>query len=147
MNETSATLLIAAACLFAVGLFALAHRRDAVGAVLALLLGFNAVACALVGFSGIAPQSAEAAQLQSFALVVEVTGALWAAAAVSMAALLRRRTGGQDLLELATTGPGVTAGAEPGGDETEPIPAEPRGEEGDAEIPATDTAVGAGDEV
>lgn len=146
MNETSATLLTAAACLFAVGLFALIHRRDAVGAVLALLLGFNAVASALVGFSGIAYRSAEAAQLQSFALVVEVTGALCAAAGVSMAALLRRRTGGQDLLELLTLGPQLEAGAEPGGDETQPPPAEPAQEEA-AEVPGTDTASDPDDEV
>lgn len=146
MNETSATLLIAAACLFAVGLFALIHRRDAVGAILALLLGFNAVASALVGFSGIAYRSTEAAQLQSFALVVEVTGALWAAAGVSMAALLRRRTGGQDLLELVTAGPRLEAGAEPGGDETEPPTPEPAEQEA-AEVQATDTASDADEEV
>ena len=124
MNETSATLLIAAACLFAVGLFALTHRRDAAGAVLALLLGFNAVAAALVGFSALAPQSAEAAQLQAFALVVEVIGALWAAAGVAMAALLRRRTGGQDLLELVTVEAALATEAEPGEEETEPLTVE-----------------------
>jgi NADH:ubiquinone oxidoreductase subunit K len=146
VNETSATLLVAAACLFAVGLFALTHRRDAVGAVLALVLGFNAVACALVGFSGIAPQTAEAAQLQSFALVVEVTGALFAAAGVSMAALLRRRTGGPDLLELVTVGPRLAAGAEPGGEEPVAVPAEPAEEDAGTEDTTTDGAVDAGDE-
>jgi NADH:ubiquinone oxidoreductase subunit K len=146
VNETSATLLVAAACLFALGLFAVIHRRDAVGAVLALLLGFNAVACALVGFSGIAASSAEAAQLQSFALVVEVTGALWAAAGVSMAALLRRRTGGQDLLEIVMVGPQLTPGAEPGADEAGMAPAV-TAEEGDAaEVPAADAAVEEGEE-
>jgi NADH:ubiquinone oxidoreductase subunit K len=124
VSETAATLLIAAACLFAVALFALTHRRDAAGAVLALLLGFNAVATALVGFSDLASQSAEAAQLQSFALVVEVVGALWAAAGVSMAALLRRRTGGQDLLELATVEAPLVPDAEPGGEEAEVLLAE-----------------------
>lgn len=146
MNETSATLLITAACLFAVGLFALIHRRDAVGAVLALVLGFNAVASALVGFSGLASRPTEAAQLQSFALVVEVTGALFAAAGISMAALLRRRTGGHDLLELVTVGPRMETGAEPGGDETEPPTAEPAEEEA-VEVPVTDTAVDEDDEV
>jgi NADH:ubiquinone oxidoreductase subunit K len=146
VNETSATLLIAAACLFAVGLFALTHRRDAAGAVLALLLGFNAVAAALVGFSELARQSAEAAQLQSFALVVEVIGALWAAAAVSMAALLRRRTGGQDLLELATVGAPLVAELEPGGEEAEPLPAEAAREEV-AQVMVADTADDTDDEV
>jgi NADH:ubiquinone oxidoreductase subunit K len=146
VNETSATLLVAAACLFAVGLFALIHRRDAMGAVLALLLGFNAVATALVGFSGIAYRTSEAAQLQSFALVVEVLGALCAAAGVSMAALLRRRTGGPDVLELVTVGPRLEVGAEPGGDEAEPRTPEPAEEEA-AEVPVTEPAVNAEDEV
>ena len=146
MNETSATLLMAAACLFAVGLFALIHRRDAVGVVLALLLGFNAVASALVGLSGLAFRSGEAAQLQSFALVVEVTGALWAAAGISMAALLRRRTGGQDLLELVTVGPRLGTGSEPGGEEAEPLASGPA-EVAAAEGLVTDVAVAEDDEV
>jgi NADH:ubiquinone oxidoreductase subunit K len=146
VNETAATLLIAAACLFAVGLFALTHRRDAAGAVLALLLGFNAVAAALVGFSKLAPQSAEAAQLQSFALAVEVIAALWAAAGVSMAALLRRRTGGQDLLELLTVEAPLFAEVEPGGEEAEPLPAEAAGEEV-AEVAVVDGTDDADDEV
>ncbi|MGA7086851.1 MAG: hypothetical protein WA695_05410 [Candidatus Dormiibacterota bacterium] len=145
MNQTSATLLVAAACLFGVGLFALIHRRDAMGAVLALLLGFNAVASALVGLSGLASRPTEAAQLQSFALVVEVMGALWAAAGISMAALLRRRTGGQDLLDLVTLGPRMETGTEPGGDEgapPTPVPPEEKAVEGQV----ADTAVDA-DEV
>ncbi|MGC2207389.1 MAG: hypothetical protein WA724_05970 [Candidatus Dormiibacterota bacterium] len=145
MNQTSATLLVAAACLFGVGLFALIHRRDAMGAVLALLLGFNAVASALVGLSGLASRPTEAAQLQSFALVVEVMGALWAAAGISMAALLRRRTGGQDLLDLVTLGPRMETGTEPGGDEgapPTPVPQEEKAVEGQV----ADTAVDA-DEV
>ena len=146
MSETSATLLIAAACLFAVGLFTLVHRRDAVGAVLALLLGFNAVASALVGLSGLASRPSEAAQLQSFALVVEVAGALWAAAGVSMAALLRRRTGGQDLLELVTIRPRMDTGTEPGGGETQPPTGGPAEEEA-VEVPVTDAAVDEDDEV
>jgi NADH:ubiquinone oxidoreductase subunit K len=145
VNETSATLLVAAVCLFAVGLFALTHRRDAAGAVLALLLGFNAVATALVGFSGLAHQSAEAAQLQSFALVVEVIGALWAAAGVSMAALLRRRTGGQDLLELVMEGAPLLTEVEPGGEETGAPVAEVADEEV-AEAAVTDTMDHAEDE-
>jgi NADH:ubiquinone oxidoreductase subunit K len=146
VNETSVILLIAAACLFAVGLFALTHRRDAAGAVLALLLGFNAVAAALVGFSRLAPQSAEAAQLQSFALVVEVTGALFAAAGIAMAALLRRRTGGQDLLELVTVGASVEAEVEPGGEEPEPLVIEAAGDEV-AEVTVADSADEVRDEV
>ncbi|MFZ0167841.1 MAG: hypothetical protein WAL64_00275 [Candidatus Dormiibacterota bacterium] len=145
MNQTSATLLVAAACLFGVGLFALIHRRDGVGAVLALLLGFNAVASALVGLSGLASRPTEAAQLQSFALVVEVMGALWAAAGISMAALLRRRTGGQDLLELVILGPRMETGTEPGGDEAEPPTRVPPEEEA-VEGQVADTAVDA-DEV
>jgi NADH:ubiquinone oxidoreductase subunit K len=114
MTETAATLLVAAACLFGVGLFALIHRRDAMGAVLAVILGFDACACGLVGFAGVASSRAGAAQLQAFALVVEVTGALFAAAGVSLAAVLRRRTGGADLLELALLAPPAGADDRPG---------------------------------
>lgn len=120
MSQSAVTLLVAAAALFAVGLFALTHRRDALGATLAAVLGFDAVACALVGFADIASTRAEAAQLQSFAVLVQVVGALWVAAGVSMAALLRRRTGGSDLLELAAVARQPQVGAEPGGDEGEP---------------------------
>ncbi|HUY56757.1 MAG TPA: hypothetical protein VMV12_02890 [Candidatus Micrarchaeaceae archaeon] len=105
MSGSPATLLVASACLFGLGVFALSHRRDAFGAGLAVVLGFDAVACALVGFAGLAPRPVEAAQLQSFAVLVEIIGALFAAAGVSLAALLRRRTGGSDLLELALAGP------------------------------------------
>lgn len=122
MSQTSTTLLVAAACLFGLGLFALSHRRDALGATLAVVLGFDAVACALVGFAGLAPDRVEAAQLQSFAIVVEVLGALFAAAGVALAALLRRRTGGRDLLELALAGPRQAPGPEPGGDQAEAVP-------------------------
>ncbi len=109
-------LLVAAAGLFGVAVFALTHRRDALGAIFAVVLGFDAVACALVGFAGAASTHLEAAQLQSFAILVEVVGALFTAAGVSMAALLRRRTGGRDLLEVAIAGPAPAQGSEPGDD-------------------------------
>ena len=146
MNQTSATLLVAAACLFGVGLFALIHRRDAMGAVLGSLCSdLNAVAMHWSVYPDSPPRPTEAAQLQSFALVVEVMGALWAAAGISMAALLRRRTGGQDLLDLVTLGPRMETGTEPGGDEgapPTPVPPEEKAVEGQV----ADTAVDA-DEV
>lgn len=129
MSETSATLLAAAACLFGVGVFALNHRRDALGAILAVVLGFDAVACALVGFAGLAASRAEAAQLQSFALLVQVVGVLFAAAGISLAAVLRRRTGGRDLLELAFAGPRPAASQEPGDDQYASVLEEPDAEE------------------
>ncbi|HVC40070.1 MAG TPA: hypothetical protein VNH20_08920 [Candidatus Dormibacteraeota bacterium] len=101
MSQSALTLLVTAACLLGGAIFALSQRRDAFGASLALVLGFDAVACALVGLSGLARTRVESAQLQAFAVVVLVMGALFAAAGISMATLLRRRTGGSDLLELA----------------------------------------------
>jgi len=140
MNQTGVTLLIAGACLFGVGLFALLYRRDALGAVLAVVLGFDAVACALVGFAGLAAHQGEAAQLQSFAILVEVIGALFAAAGVSMAALLRRRTGGRDLLELARVGLQPVSGPELGDDPDDPIQEEPIAEGPEAAAAAADPA-------
>jgi NADH:ubiquinone oxidoreductase subunit K len=113
MTETAATLLVAAACLFGVGLFALIHRRDAMGAVLAVILGFDASACGLVGFAEVASSRAGSAQLQSFAFLIEVTSALFAAVGISLAAVLRRRTGGPDLLELVLVGPQTGVDVEP----------------------------------
>jgi NADH:ubiquinone oxidoreductase subunit K len=132
MNQTAVTLLVSAACLFGVGLFAFNHRRDALGAVLAVVLGFDAVACALVGFAGLAANQVEASQLQSFAILVEVVGALFAAAGVSLAALLRRRTGGRDLLELALAGPQLGSAHGSGDDQDEPGRDEPGSEEHEA---------------
>ncbi|HUY55633.1 MAG TPA: CoA transferase [Candidatus Nanopelagicaceae bacterium] len=131
MSGTPATLLVAATCLLGIALFALNHRRDAMGAVLAVVLGFDAVACALVGFAGLAAHQGAAAQLQSFAVLIEVVGALFAAAGVSMAALLRRRTGGKDLLELAMTGPQPAFSHQLGGDLAEPIQDQPGSEDAD----------------
>ncbi|MGH7643486.1 MAG: CoA transferase [Candidatus Dormibacteria bacterium] len=138
MTGSGATLLVAAAGLFGIALFTLSHRRDALGATLAVVLGFDAVACALVGFAALAAQPAAAAQLQAFAIVVEVVGALFAAAGVSLSALLRRRTGGRDLLDLALAGAAASASPEPMEDhddllseeppESEPDPAEPEPE-------------------
>ncbi|MGC1908804.1 MAG: CoA transferase [Candidatus Dormiibacterota bacterium] len=147
MSGTPATLLVAAACLVGVGLFALSHRRDALGAVLAVVLGFDAVACALVGFAGLAAHQGSAAQLQSFAVLVEVVGALFAAAGVSMAALLRRRTGGKDLLELALAGPQRAFDAQLSGDSGETTEDEPGSEEPslDAAEPNESTAEPAND--
>ncbi|MGC1184218.1 MAG: hypothetical protein WBA31_03580, partial [Candidatus Dormiibacterota bacterium] len=148
VTQTAATLLVGAACLFAVGLFALNHRRDALGAVLAVILGFDAVACALVGFAGLASTRVEAAQLQSFALLVEILGALFAGAGIALAALLRRRTGGPDLLELALAespqAPTRELEAEP-----EPEPAqleEPGADEDGTDNPAEPVASAEGEE-
>lgn len=140
MSGTAAILLVAAACLFGVGLFALLHRRDALGAVLAVVLGFDAVACALVGFARVSGTPAQAAQLQSSAVLVEITGALCAAAGISLAAVLRRRTGGSDLLELAPVGLRPAEGAEPG--EEEPAGGADPGEEVPAETESSAVAEG-----
>jgi len=131
VSGTAAILLVAAACLFGVGLLALLHRRDALGAVLAVVLGFDAVACALVGLARVSTTPAQAAQLQSFAVLVEITGALCAAAGISMAAVLRRRTGGSDLLELTPVGPRPAGGVDPG--EEEPAGGADPGEQAPAE--------------
>ncbi|MGH7691964.1 MAG: hypothetical protein ACREOA_04575 [Candidatus Dormibacteria bacterium] len=113
MTQTATVLLVAAACLFGVALFALSHRRDALGSVLAVLLGFDAVACALVGFAGLAGSRVEAAQLQAFAVVAELAGVAFAAAGIALASLLRRRARGRDRLEPALAGPQVPAQPEP----------------------------------
>ena len=145
MSETSTTLLVSAACLFGVGLFAVTHRRDALGAVLAVVLGFDAVTCALVGFAGLSANRGEAAQLQSFAILVEVIGVLFAAAGVSMAALLRRRTGGPDLLELVGAGSQPGPGPEPGGDQAESVPEDQEAVESEAGEAALDPAAELGE--
>lgn len=146
MSETSATLLVGAACLFCIGLFVLNHRRDALGAALAVVLGFDGAACALVGLAGASATRAQAAQLQSFALLVEVLGALFAGSAIALAALLRRRTGGSDLLELAVLGPQPAPGGEEEPEaEPEPVLEEPGAEEDEAEQADSTTEPDEGD--
>ncbi|HEY6537721.1 MAG TPA: hypothetical protein VI138_01615, partial [Candidatus Dormibacteraeota bacterium] len=142
MSSTPAVLRVGAASLLAVALFVLSHRRDAFGMILAAILGFDAVACALVGFAGLAPTAAEAAQLQSFSLLVEIVGALFAGSGIGLAALLRRRTGGSDLLEMelawARPGPGARVELEP---EPESAPAEgPDADEPGADEPGPEAA-------
>lgn len=148
MTETSATLLVAAGCLFAVALFALNHRRDALGAILASVLGFDAVACALVGFAGLAGTRFEAAQLQVFALLVEVLGVLFAAAGISLAALLRRRTGGHDLLELALVSSHLASTTVlEAGPQPEPVLEEPGAEESSPDDATAAAASDQGEEI
>ncbi len=144
MIQSSGALEILAACLLGVALFTLIHRRDAFGAILAGALGFAAVSTSLVGFAGVAPTRDGAAQLQAFAVVAEVVGVLTVAVGVSLAAVLRRRTG-SDLLANPSTflGGGAVGGAanrQPGGgsptaDETSSEVSESLSE---AQAPSTD---------
>jgi NADH:ubiquinone oxidoreductase subunit K len=100
VNGTAAALLVTAAAVAALGVAALVHRRDSLGAVAGLALLLAAVTSALVGFAATAPSVAAAAQLQAAAVVVELLSAVTLPGAVAIALVLRRRTG-SDLLELA----------------------------------------------
>jgi NADH:ubiquinone oxidoreductase subunit K len=100
VNGTASALLVTAAAMAALGVAALVHRRDSLGAFAGLALLLAAVTSALVGFASTAPTTAEAAQLQAAAVVVEVLSAVTLPAAVALALVLRRRTA-SDLLELA----------------------------------------------
>jgi NADH:ubiquinone oxidoreductase subunit K len=141
VSQDTATLLALAACLLGVALFALVHRRDAFGAVSAVIIGFSAAVTALVALSVSDRSLAGAAQLQAFAVLVEVIGALCAAVGASLGVVLWRRTGADLVVEAVVARPtrsireavaiadrvedgsGDAEGeAEPGGDgvETEP---------------------------
>ena len=100
MNGTAAGLLVTAAAVAALGVAALVHRRDSLGAFVGVALLLAAVTSALVGFAATAPTTAAAAQLQAAAVVVELLSAVTLPGAVAVALVLRRRTG-SDLLELA----------------------------------------------
>lgn len=118
---------MAAPGLLGLGAFAWGRRRDALGAGLALLLAFQGVVCALAGFASLAPSPGQAAQLQAYAVLVEVAAVLWLAASAALAAVLRRRQGGSDLLEMAVASPRAAAplphpGLESGGAELTPEP-------------------------
>lgn len=104
MSGTSAALLVTAACLLGVATFTVLHRRDAFGAVAALLVGFSGVATGLVGFAAAAPSSAAAAQLQAYAVASEVLGVLCAGVGSALAMVLWRRSG-SDLLTVPTPRP------------------------------------------
>ena len=118
MNGTAAALLVTAAAVAALGVAALVHRRDSLGAFAGLALLLAAVTSALVGFSATAPTAAAAAQLQAAAVVVEVLSAVTLPGAVAIALVLRRRTG-SDLLELAAP---RTRDRGPAGPQIEPPP-------------------------
>lgn len=104
MTQSAATLLVIAAGLLGVAVLALSYRRDALGAIVAGVLGFDAVISALLGFAGARATALEAAQLEAFAILVELLAAAAVAAAAAMAVVLRRRSGDTVLErpELAT---------------------------------------------
>ncbi len=150
MSGSGPVLLVLGACLLAIALFTLLHRRDAFGAILALVLAFDACAAACLGFATGRATSVEAAQLEAFALVAEVIGAAAVAAGASLATVLRRRVGPELLLEAPGRGaaPAVEAVGESreeaeepdlGGTADEPAPLEGGAEnaqDGDASEPA-----------
>ena len=133
MNGTAAALLVTAAAVAALGVAALVHRRDSLGAFTGVALLMAAVTAALVGFAATAPTTAGAAQLQAAAVVVEVLAAVTLPGAVAIAVVLRRRTG-SDLLELAPVRPvtqeppGPQIEAPPADAEPAPPPEEPQDE-------------------
>jgi uncharacterized membrane protein YccC len=134
VSGTAAALLVTASCLLGLATFTLLHRRDAFGAVAALLVGFSGVAAGLVGFAAAAPNPAAAAQLQAYAVVSEVLGVLCAGVGSALAAVLWRRSRSDLLTEPvaspganralaveATPGRGDDQGDDPAGPETEPV--------------------------
>ena len=116
MNGSAAALLVTGAAVAALGVAALVHRRDSLGAFAGVALLLAAATSALVGFATTAPTTAGAAQLQAAAVVVELLSAVTLPGAVAIAVVLRRRTG-SDLLELAAARP---AGQAPAGPQVEP---------------------------
>ncbi|MDA8331492.1 MAG: hypothetical protein M0027_09885 [Candidatus Dormibacteraeota bacterium] len=120
MSATSAILLLSAAAIFAVAAFAAIHRRDAFGANLGILMGFSAVAESLVAFSASAATPGAAAQLQAYALVVEVLGVLLAGVGSSLAVVLWRRANSDHVFEVR-----VAAQAAPGERPEPPYAEEP----------------------
>ncbi|MHB1639873.1 MAG: hypothetical protein ACYCUD_08555 [Candidatus Dormibacteria bacterium] len=141
MSGTSAALLVTAACLLGLATFALLHRQDAFGALIALLIGFNGVAAGLVGFAASAPTPAAAAQLQAYALLTEVLGVLCAGVGSALATVLRRRSGSDLMMRPAlVAAPGSVdleeTWAESGGESAEgggqALESEPEPDPGDA---------------
>ena len=126
MTQDSATLLVLAACLLGVAVFALIHRRDAFGAVAAVIIGISATVTVLVAFSVSDRSLAGAAQLQAFAVLVEVIGVLCAAVGASLGVVLWRRTGADLVVELVAARPGA-------GIAEESVAVDERGEEDSAE--------------
>lgn len=112
MSQNSAVLLGLAACLAGAAVFALIHRRDAMGALAALVLFFSAVVVALVGFSASA-RPAGAAQLQAFAILVELLGSLFVGVGIALTAVLWRRTGSDLLAEVVARAASVPDGEDP----------------------------------
>ena len=131
MNGTAAGLLVTAAAVAALGVAALVHRRDSLGAFVGVALLLAAVTSALVGFAATAPTTAAAAQLQAAAVVVELLSAVTLPGAVAVGLVLRRRAG-SDLLELAAPRP---ADQEPEGPQIElpTAPADPTPPTGEPE--------------
>ncbi|MGA9774648.1 MAG: hypothetical protein WBU92_01875, partial [Candidatus Dormiibacterota bacterium] len=87
-----------------------------------VLMLLTAAGCALAAFAATAPTSSDAAQLQAFALIVELLAPSLVVAAVGVALVLRRRSG-SDLLSLVTARPGGPAAAarpSPASDPSEP---------------------------
>lgn len=113
-------LLVTGAALAAVGAATVAHRRDQMGLASGSAVLVAAVTVALVGFSAAAPSRSGGAQLQAFAVIVELLGALMVFAMAALGVVLRRRTA-SDLVALAQTsagreGPLAGAGPEPQAD-------------------------------
>jgi NADH:ubiquinone oxidoreductase subunit K len=105
VTQDTATLLVLAACLLGVAVFALVHRRDAFGAVCAVIIGFSAAVTALVAFSISERSLGGAAQLQAFAVLVELIGALCAAVGAALGLVLWRRTGADLVVEPVAARP------------------------------------------
>lgn len=97
MNGGAAVLLVTAAGLGGVAAATVVHRRDALGAIGAVMMLLGAVSLALVGFATAAGRPSDSAQLQAFAMVVELVAVAAALAGVGAALVLRRRSG-SDLL-------------------------------------------------
>lgn len=93
-------LLVTAAALAAVGTATVAHRRDQLGVASGSAVLVAALTVTLVGFSATVSTRSGAAQLQAFAVIVELLGALFVFALAALGIVLRRRTG-SDLVVLA----------------------------------------------
>ena len=139
MTQDTATLLVLAACLLGVAVFALIHRRDAFGAVAAVIIGISATVTVLVAFSVSDRSLAGAAQLQAFAVLVEVIGVLCAAVGASLGVVLWRRTGADLVVELVAARPGAgiaeesVAVDEPGEEDSAEEQAQPQLDDAGAE--------------
>ncbi len=111
MSGTSVILLLSAAAIFGVAVFAAIHRRDALGVSLGILIGFSAVAESLVAFSDSAATPGAAAQMQAYALVVEVLAVVVAGVGSSLAVVLWRRANSDGVFEVREAPSGSPAGA------------------------------------